>query len=101
VTLFPLFVKLLFKLEPWCTDADGVRRLPFCRNVSHCHPRSGSPLSLLLSKCGYFGGGKGGGGGVSFELGIDIGFAELVGVHLELWLPDLPDDRYRSEGLEP
>jgi hypothetical protein len=101
VTLFALLVKLPYKLDPACTDADGLRQLLSCREFSHCHARSGSPLSPLLNKCGYLGGGKGGGGGVSLELGIDIGLAELVGVHLEVKLLDLLDDRYGSEGLEP
>jgi hypothetical protein len=99
VTLFLLFVKLPYKLDSCGTDADGLPQLFSCREFSHCHPISGFPLTT--SKCRSFGGGKGGGGGESLDLGIDIGFAELAGEHLELKLLDLLDDRYGSEGLEP
>jgi len=89
----------LYKLDSRGTDTDGLPQLLSCREFSHCHPISGSPL--LPSKCRSFGGGKGGGGGGSLDFGIDIGCAELGGVHLELKLLDLLDDRYGSEGLEP
>jgi hypothetical protein len=82
VTPFTLFVNLPYKLDPGCTSTDGLRQLLSRREFSHSHPGSDSPPSF--SKERNRGGGKGGGGGGSLELGIDIGSAELVGVHLEV-----------------